>query len=563
MCYAGAMIRDEIKQKIHEALQKEGLVESDIILEHPAERAHGDYATNIALVLAHRSGKNSRELADRLLELLREERGEYIEKIEVAGPGFINFYLTKSFFGKSTREIVANPDIFGKNEILLGKKIMVEYTDPNPFKVFHIGHLMTNVIGESLARLFEFCGAEVRRANYQGDVGLHVAKAISAKLRSGVVWMNAADIGTSYVEGEELFAKEPAFVQEINKKVYDKSDDAVNEAYEVGRAISLAAFEEMYKLLGTKFDHYFFESEVADTGKQIVEAYLDKGVFERSEGAIIFPGERYGLHTRVFLTKERLPPYEAKDLALAVQKYAVYPYDQSFVITASEQNAYYAVVQQAMRFIYPELAEKTVQIGHGMMRVESGKMSSRKGNVVTGESLMHDAVFTAGEKIQGEAIDEEERKKIAECVGIGALKFSILKQQTRSDIIYDEERSFSLEGDSGPYLQYALVRAQAVLTKAALQGLVRGFEKTDEIYSVEQLLYRFPEVVERASKEYEPHHIATYLIELAGDFNNFYATKKIIGGADQASYRLALTEAVHTVLCNGLHLLGISIPPKM
>jgi len=422
---------------------------------------------------------------------------------------------------------------------------------------------MTNAIGESLVRLFEYNGAEVRRANYQGDVGLHVAKAIASKLRSGVVWMTAADIGASYVQGEELFAKEPEYVQEINKKVYDKSNDAVNDAYQEGRTISLAAFEEIYKLLGTKFDFYFFESEVAEAGKKIVEEYLKRGVFEKSEGALIFRGEQYGLHTRVFLTKEGLPPYEAKDLALAVRKFSTYPYDQSFVITASEQNAYYAVVCQAMSFINPELAHKTIQIGHGMMRVASGKMSSRKGNVVTGESLLRDAIRTATEKIRDEEMSEVEKREIAECVGVGALKFAILKQQTRSDIVYDEDRSFSLEGDSGPYLQYAAVRAYAVLSKAANAGIVYSFEKTDEIHDIERLLYQFPEVIERASLEHEPHHIATYLIQVAGSFNSFYASQKIIDKGEAAPYRLALTKATCVVLKNGLYVLGIRLPEKM
>lgn len=557
------MIRDEIREKIHAVLDELGLVESKIILEHPADAAHGDYATNIALVLAKRGGKNPRELAEQISARLQEKRNEHIGSITVAGPGFINFHLTKSFFSQSTQNILSNAQNYGKNSLLSGKKILIEYTDPNPFKVFHIGHLMTNAIGESLARLFEWGGADVKRANYQGDVGLHVAKAIASKLRSGAIWVTAADVGASYVAGEELFAKEPDFVQDVNKKVYDKSDDAVNDAYAEGRAISLAAFEEMYKLLGTRFDFYFFESEVAEEGKKIVLEYLEKGVFEKSEGAIIFRGESYGLHTRVFLTKEGLPPYEAKDLALAARKFAAYPYDKSFVITASEQNAYYAVIRQAMSFIYPELAHKTVQIGHGMMRVASGKMSSRKGNVVTGESLVHDAVVTAEEKIRDEEMNALEKSEISKCVGVGALKFSILKQQIKSDIIYDEERSFSLEGDSGPYLQYAVVRASAIRAKAQEAGLVHSFEKRDEVTHVERLLYQFPEVVERAASEHEPHHIATYLIELAGSFNSFYATEKIIGGGVAAAYRLALTEATYVVLKNGLHLLGIGVPPKM
>lgn len=558
------MIRSEIESMLLRALAENGVPDTTVVIEHPAEETHGDYASNIALVYGKKVGMSPRDFAERLVELLRKQKHEQIEDISVAGPGFINFRLSKDFFIARITDILRLGESFGRNTTLADKKIVVEYTDPNPFKVFHIGHLMTNAIGESLAHIFEFCGGEVKRANYQGDVGLHVAKAIAAKMRHGTIWHTAADIGASYAQGEELFSKEPDYVQEINKKIYEGTDPIINDAYTEGRTISLAAFEEFYKILGTKFDFYFFESDVALLGKTIVEENLHKGVFEKSEGAVIFRGEKYGLHTRVFLTTEGLPPYEAKDLGLAVRKFDTYPYDFSFVITASEQNAYYAVVKEALRAIFPDLAERTTQIGHGMMRVESGKMSSRKGNVVTGESLIHDAIATAEEKMKHTEMDESEKRRVAEQVGIGALKFSILKQAIRSDIVYDPERSFSLEGDSGPYVQYAAVRAQSVLDKASAAGVSPSCENVSGVVMwVERLLSRFPETIERAAREREPHHIALYLLDLAAAFNAFYASEKIIGGGLSAPYRLAVTAATRLVLANGLHMLGISVPAKM
>ncbi len=383
---------------------------------------------------------------------------------------------------------------------------MVEYTDPNPFKVFHIGHLMTNVIGESLARLAEFSGAEVKRANYQGDVGLHVAKALWGMMQTrdempneGASLTERTDyLGRSYARGAAAYdEKEDAKrdIHELNKYVYaihghPMSVDGgtsdvrghgtdVQTLYETGRRWSLEHFEELYRKLGTKFDFYFFESEVAGPGKKLVEAHTARGIFEESDGAVVFRGEKQGLHTRVFLTKEGLPTYEAKELALAREKYEKYPYDLSLIITANEITDYFRVLLAAMREIFPDLAAKTRHVAHGMLRFASGKMSSRSGNVVTGESLIEDSMTLAREKIQrGRDIPEEEFETIAEAVGIGALKYAILRQQRSRDIMYDAEKSFSLEGDSGPYVQYAYVRARSVLEKARSSGLVPEIQNT-------------------------------------------------------------------------------------
>ncbi|MFA6227325.1 MAG: arginine--tRNA ligase [Candidatus Paceibacterota bacterium] len=572
------MIRDILENAIKTALWELQIEESKIPkinLEHPEDISHGDYSSNIAMILAKAVAENPREFAEKIKAEILERKPAEIEKIEVADPGFINFYLSKNFFTDSVKEILKSGEKFGKNKDLRSQKIVVEYTDPNPFKEFHIGHLMSNSIGEAVSRIIEANGANVKRACYQGDVGLHVAKAIYGiivlqpdidKLFSDKKY-SASSLGEAYVYGAEAYEGDlaaKADILKINKNIYDGSDPLANKVYKWGRKISLEYFEDIYKILGTSFDNKFFESETGPFGKEIVEKNIGK-VFEKSDGAIIFRGENYGLHTRVFINKEGLPTYEAKELGLAKIKYDKTKYDKSIVITGNEINEYFKVLLKAMSLVFPELAVKTVHLSHGMLRLPTGKMSSRTGQVVTAVSLIDKIKDTIKEKMKGREMSEKEREKVSEEVSVGALKYSILKQVTGKDIIFDFDKSISFEGDSGPYLQYSYARAKSVLRKAKDERISGNTkERGHEIFELEKMLYRFPEIVERAGKDYAPNHIATYLIQLASSFNGFYAKGKIVDKEDKnSSYKVALTEAFTVVLKNGLNLLGIKAPEKM
>lgn len=568
---------DELIQHIKDALTAAGVTPGPVVLEHPDDPKHGDYSTNVALLYAKTLKMPPVKLAQALLEHLEKTKPATISKIEVAGAGFINFYLTPEFFAETLMAILKTPDSFGANKIMSGKKVLIEYTDPNPFKQFHIGHLMSNAIGESLSRIIAWSGATVSRACYQGDVGLHVAKAMwgilkekenfpkeNSKLSDRIKFL-----GDAYTTGARAYEEDDAAKKEIeaiNRKVFEKTDPEINSLYEKGRAWSLEHFEEIYKLLGTKFDHYFFESEMAHKGLSIVEENLSKGVFEKSEGAIVFRGDKHGLHTRVFINSQGLPTYEAKELGLNKTKFeTIADLDESIVITASEQDDYFKVVLKAIEQIFPDIAKKTRHLSHGMMRFASGKMSSRTGNVVTGESLLIAMENLVQDKMKERELPAAMKKKIEAVVGVGAIKYSVLKQATGSDIIYDFDKSISFEGDSGPYLQYAYTRARSVLEKAdqeKIKGSVSKFpETTGELL---RMLPRFPEVVERSMKEFAPHYIATYLIELAGLFNSYYAKEKIVEKGDELSpYRVAVTAAFAAVMKNGLWLLGIEVPEKM
>ncbi|MBU0998943.1 arginine--tRNA ligase [Patescibacteria group bacterium] len=580
-------MQQEIKNLIKDVLKNLDIEVSNIALEHPEDLINGDYSTNVALAIAKSIERNPKELAEKIVvEINRLNVDKNIEKVEIAGNGFINFYLSRKFFTKSTEEILNKVENFGKNDLFKSKKIMVEYTDPNPFKPFHIGHLMTNAIGESVARILEHSGAIVSRANYQGDVGLHVAKAIyglldNEKLQSkkGSHNLQAENIGKAYARGAELYEideKVKKEIEEINKKIYERNDEKINKIYEWGFKVTMDAFEDLYKILGTKFDFYFLESKMSNIGKGIVKDNMDKVIdpegsrmiFEESDGAIVFKAEKYDpkLHTRVFITSAGLPTYEAKDLALTEEKFKTDPnLDLSIMVTANEQVDYMRVVVKAISLLHPGIENKMKHITHGMMRFASGKMGSRKGNIITGEAFLRDVRDSVLERMTDRSFPPDEEERIASNVGVAAIKYSILKQGIGGNIIYDFEKSISFEGDSGPYLQYSYARANSVLEKAQKENILPDFEFTpSEILEVEKLLYRFPEVVFRSADEHEPHYIANYLIEVARSFNSFYGNTVIVNKEDKtSSYKVALTYAFSFVMKTGLHLLGIEAPKKM
>jgi len=566
------LIKNEILHILIDVSEELRIKQEVFIIQHPEVETHGDYTSNIALVLASKMGKDSREIADLIKGKI--EKNNIFKKIEIAGPGFINFFIDDKIFIENLKNIDKN---YGKNHDLKNEKVIVDYTDPNPFKEFHIGHLMSNAIGESLARIFEFQGAKVKRVCFQGDVGMHVAKAIwgMMEIKSHIPKENVSlenkmkFLSQAYALGSKMYIDSDDAKREIvvlNKKIFNKSDKEINELYKKGKKWSRMHFDELYKKLDTKFNYFIFESEVSEPGRNIVEKGLKDNIFENGEnGAIIFRGEKYGLHTRVFINSEGLPTYEAKDLGLAEIKYKKYPYDISVVITANEQNSHFEVMLKAMEQVNPELAEKTKHIGHGMLRLPEGKMSSRTGRVVTGESLIEKVEELVREKIKNRELTKKEKQGISQKVAIGAIKYSILKQSIGSDIIYDFNKSISFDGDSGPYLQYSYVRALSVLRKAKKEGIKPSFKKIPEqISHFAKIMHYFPESIEVAGKSYQPHFILLYLTELAAAFNSYYAKNKIVDKSEEFSpYKIALTKVFANIMENGMWLLGIEVLNKM
>jgi len=561
------MIRDQITKALNQALLSAKLPSEAFTLEHPADLSLGDYATNIALILAKKHNHQALEVASKIVREILHQDYSWLAKVEVAGPGFINFYLSDQYLF-SELAIIKKTDPYGLNQSKHGQKIIIEYTDPNPFKLFHIGHLMSNTIGESIARLLEFSGAEIKRACYQGDVGLHVAKTIwgikqnlsQLPTDNESLVNKVAFLGLAYSAGSKAFelatTEIKAEILALNKKIYNRSDQEINTLYDLGKKWSLEYFESIYQRLGTKFDFYFFESKTGDFGRQVVENHPT--VFVKSEGAVVYQGEAEGLHTRVFINQEGLPTYEAKELGLAKIKYDHYPYDLSLVVTGNEISEYFRVLLSALKKVFPDLALKTKHLAHGMLRLPSGKMSSRTGEVISAEDLVVEIKNKLSEKIGEKKITVSDL--VLDQIAVGAIKYSILKQDSQKDLIFDLEKTVSFDGNSGPYLQYTYARAISLLAKANFSST--EYLVPDQASPLEHLLYRFPEVVEYSAENYAPHHLCTYLYELASTFNNFYNQDKIIGAPDEA-YRLALTSASAQILKTGLGLLGIISPEKM
>jgi len=582
-----------VKQKIPEDLKRaiKNLTGEDIVptLEHPKDERHGDYSSNIAMALfsnqesriKNQEYKNPLDLAKKIAEKFMIHNSKFMipARVEAVAPGFINFWLSKDYLVSRMNTLVSAKDILVEEGKLVNQKIMVEFTDPNPFKEFHIGHLYSNTVGESICRLFESQKALVWRVCYQGDVGLHVAKALYGllqisniknhpfdKLRTGISNMEkktkedkARFLGQAYALGVKAYEEDESAkkeIEKINKDVYE-GNSSVMDIYKKGRKWSLEYFDSIYKRLGTKFKRFYFESEAGKIGLEIVKKNIDK-VFKKSDGAIIFPGEKYGLHNRVFINSLGLPTYEAKDLGLAPTKYKDFPYDLSIIITATEQSDYFKVVLKTLSLIEPELARKTKHISHGVVRLPIGKMSSRSGTIITGEWLLNEAKKRIRDRYK------EMGDTVGEMVAVGAVKYALLKSGIGKDLSFDFDESISLEGNSGPYLQYTFARTQSVLAKVKSQKSKVKSDLKLEIKEVSLLraIHRFPEVVGEAAGSLAPNLLCNYLFDLAQKFNLFYQKHKIIG-SENREFRLALTAAVGQIIKNGLDLLGIQAPERM
>lgn len=566
-------MEEQIRRAIQDALAELGASDAAFALERPTEMAHGDYATNAAMVVAKPLKKNPREVAEGLAQKILSTLGESASRVEVAGPGFINITLAPGAVAAQIVEAAVRGDEWGRNSTAVGsgqwagKRISVEYSNPNPFKEMHIGHLMSNVIGEAVSRLIENTGAQIIRDTFGGDVGPHVAKALWGLQNMGVsVPASAAEIGKAYAAGSNAYDESEdakRAIDDLNVRIYEVTarqgevalsadDSALLETWRVGRELSMQEFRRLFAQLGTKLDYEFFDSDTTEPGLRLVRDGLEKGIFEKSDGAIIYRGEKVGLHTLVFITSRGTPTYETKDVGLAFLREEKIGADEYYIVTGAEQVGHFNVLVAALRELLPPIADKTKHVPHGLLRLTTGKMSSRKGNVITGAGLIKDIIEEASEK--------NADPLIAEQVAIGAIKYMILRQAPGSDIVFDPEKSLSLDGDSGPYLQYALVRAVKILSYAS-EG-AGGTEEPEAPYAIERLIVHYPEVAARAAREKAPNLLVNYLTELASAWNTFYATEQVLGSPEE-QYKQRVARAFAATMTNGLTLLGIPAPERM
>ncbi|HEY5668339.1 MAG TPA: arginine--tRNA ligase [Candidatus Saccharimonadales bacterium] len=556
-----------IQSALESVIRDEFDVDVQPELTRPDEQ-FGDYATNVAMQLAGRLRRSPREVAEVLVAALKEKMGDQVKDVTIAGPGFVNITLSDASLGELALQAPTN-----KPTTYKGQVVVAEYSDPNPFKILHAGHLYTSVVGYAIGSLLEAAGGEVHRVNFGGDVGLHVGKTMWAMLQDlgGEHPEKLADIPEAersvwmagcYVKGNNAYDDDEAAKEQIvalNKRVYQLHEQSDHDSpfaqiYWTCRQWSYEAFDVFYDRIGTPFEKYYPESICAPVGLKTVREHLAKGVYEESDGAVVFKGEPYGLHTRVFINSQGIPTYEAKDVGLIMLKKQDYNFDRSVVITDNGQGQYMAVVLKSIEQFAPELTKATSHLTHGVLKMRGGvKMSSRKGNILRAGDVL-DAAASANRQATG----REDESAV-----LGAVKYAFLKQRIGPDIIYDPEESVSLEGNSGPYLQYAHARARSILTKAAAQPVARIHDLLDGgERSLARKISEYPEVIQKAVDEMMPHYVCTYLYELAQVFNRFYEHNRVVGD-EREPVRAVLVGLYADVLKDGLGLLGIVAPDRM
>lgn len=552
----------EVQELLQQAVKSATGHDEVVELTVPDEQ-FGDFATNVALQLSKKLGQPPREVAEAVVGELA--KAPAIADVSIAGPGFINVTLTDKALWQLTQQ---QPRKQYKDQ-----KVLLEYSCPNAFKELHTGHLYQTIAGDTFGRLLEAAGATVYRANFGGDVGLHVARCLwgmqqllaegePASLDEVPVPERAAWISKAYVLGAQAHEKDPAVdeaIRTINAEVYalhetDDHTSTLAQLYWTTRQWSYDYFKEFYAQLDVSpFDAYYPESSTTQAGVALVKKHLGS-VFEQSEGAVVYKGEDAGLHTRVFMTSAGLPTYETKDLGVIVTEYQDFPYDKRILITGNDQTAYMKVVFAALGAIDADLAAKQTHITNGTILFGDGKkMSSRSGNVTKAIEVIE----TVQKAVTAET--DAVRKDIT----LGAIKYAFLKQRIGGDVAFDVTESVSLTGNSGPYLQYAYARAQSVMRKASNnigQEYDSAFNTSER--SLVRKLSAYAAVVEQAVAELAPHLICTYLYELSQVFNRFYEQNRVIGDAKEAD-RLVLLGAYTATLKQGLDLLNIPTPEKM
>ncbi len=573
-----------IKQSLHNLLENvlasSGYPVDRLAIRRSDHSSHGDYTTNIAFLLGKELKRSPQDVANQIIEAIRERQqsnvddaASFIRNVFVAGSGFINIVLTDAAL---LRESVSNHSSVVGNRSL---HIMLEFAHPNTHKAFHIGHLRNITTGESLARILEAVGHRVIRVNYQGDVGMHIAKCLYAMIflpafsdrllaiRYASTAEKVAFLGQSYAAGSQAHEESEEArgrIGKINKQIYEK-DREVYSLYQETRQWSLDYFDQIYRRVGTTFDRLYFESEVYQKGKEYVEEGLKKGVFEASDGAIIFPGERYGLHNRVFITKEGNPTYEAKEMGLAPLQVSEFHPDMIIHVVGPEQTGYFQVCFEALARLFPEMRGKEMHLSYGWVRLKHGKMSSRTGQVVLGEWLLDEVKKSIYEIMNqtSSKYTKEEQEEIAEACAIAAVKYSFLKVGLSQEIAFDIEESVNIHGDSGPYLLYTYARCQSILRKGKERDDAMALDGVDHLEEEERKLVRhllyFPEILEEAAERHSPSDIANYLLILAKYYNTYYGIYPI----KDVSYRMQITKATSHVLQKGLFLLGIRTIARM
>jgi len=526
----------------------------DVQLTRPDPK-FGDFATNVALQLAKPLGKNPREIAEAIAAKLRAD--ERFSEVSVAGPGFINVKLSDQAVLESLKVRPATKRA--------GKTAVIETNCPNPFKAMHIGHALNAITADTMANLLAVDGAQVHRVSYHGDVGTHVGKSMWAILREIDGDASKLDeipadqrnqfMSRMYVEGAQAAKESPeakAEIDELAKQSFVLDDPLYKKVYETCKQWSFDEIDANVARLGNvPIERRYVESETEEPGKRLIKEKTPE-VFTKSDGAYVFKGSQYGAFDNVFIGSHGNGLYGAHDMGLIQLKYQDYPnLDLSITVNGEEQAAYFRGVIAASELAIPALKGKLFNYATGLVKLTTGKMSSRTGEVVTIDWIFDE--FKKAIAARGSQPTDE--------VVAGALRYQFLKVKVGSDVVFDVNDAVSLTGNTGSYLQYAHARARGILAKSE-QAVAFPKELFDEDRALVRKLSEYTEAVNRATESLEPHHICTYLFELAQEFNRYYEKNQVVG-SDKEAHRVGIVAVYADILKAGLTILGIAAPERL
>jgi len=622
------MISKEIRKIVDRAA--EGLYQEieplDFAVEYPKQKKYGDYASNIAMILAKKLNKSPMDVAEEIVGELNKEKEnkELFNKIEIAKPGFINFTLADKFLYRQLGEIIKLKDDYGRSEIGKNKIIVIDYSHPNIAKPMHAGHMRSTIIGQAICNTYKFLGYQVIADNHLGDWGTHFGKLIVAYRKWGdkkIIDQNPiVEITKLYVRFNKEAENNSELEDEARLEV-KKLQDGDEENLKLWKFFveeSLKEFEKVYQIFGTKFDYVLGESFYQPMLAEIVKNALDKKVAVESEGAVVIlletsttppdppllrggeipplkkgvrgissppceGGAGGGLPPFLIQKSDGAYLYGTTDLAAIKYRKEKFKADKMFYVVSNEQALYFSQLFESAELLGLAKKENLVHIKYGLVLGKDGKkLSTRKGEAVSLTELIDKAISLAREIVEKKnpGLNEEEKNKIARAVGVGALKYNDLSQNRLTDIAFNWDKMLSLSGNSAPYLQYTGARIESILRKAEKENFKtshghslprRGNNKTSFDLLMEDIekdiirsLVKFPEIVEKSAEEYNPNIIADYLFQLASDFNLFYQKLPVLKAEPKLRQaRLELIFAVSLTLKNGLSLLGIEVLERM
>lgn len=568
-----------LKEKIADVLvQNIDLPKEEIqsYIEIPKDTAMGDYAFP-CFRLAKQMQKAPQVIAQELKEKIDvNNNSEIIQKVNVAG-GYLNFAINKQVIIKAViEEFECKKEKFGSSIEGNGKNIVIDYSAPNIAKQFHIGHLRSTVIGASLYNIYKFLGYNCVGVNHLGDWGTQFGKLIEGYKR----WGSEYDIDSNpieeltniYVRISNSCKEDESILEECrnNFKKLEDGDEYCVALWEKFRELSLQEFERIYKLLGVSFDSYNGEAFYVDKMPEIVNMLEKSGKLVQSEGAKIIDLEDKGMAPCMIVKSNGSTTYDTRDLAAILYRARNYDYTKLLYVVSYEQNLHFKQIFEVAQLLDMDEKYKNnlIHVPFGMVRLKTGKMSTREGNVIKLEDILKEAVSRAANVIEEKNPNLENKEEIAKKVGIGAVIFNDLYNNRIKDEIFDWDVMLNFAGETGPYVQYIYVRTKAIIEKAGYIPTANtiNFDKISDELSMQilKLLYNFNDIIKNAAEKNEPSILSRYLIDVAQAFSSFYNENRIVGEEKETQdARLYITNMVGSVLKQGLKLLGIDVPEKM